>query len=453
MAVKTEDINLDLIRRAIKENQKDFLLEIVNELYPADIAEYMDDLTLDEAKYLYTLLEKEEAADVLMELEEDVRERFLESFSTQEIAREFIDNLDSDDAADLIAELPDDRREEVLLHIEDRQQAQNIADLLVYPSNSAGGLMAKEFIKVNVNWHVVTCIREMRKQAEEVEEVYHVYVVNDDDVLLGLLSLKSLLIASPRAKISDLYIRDVVSVKAMQKGEEVASIMNKYDLVVLPVVDELGRLIGRITIDDVVDFIKEEAEKDYQMMSGMTQNIESGDKIWEITQGRLFWLVVALFGGIVGSRVISNYEDQISVYPEMAFFMPLIAAMGGNVGVQSSALIVKGLANHTITTGGILPKLWKEVSVGIINGLVCSGILLLYSFLFAPSLALSMTVSVALMTVILFASIFGTFVPLALDRLKIDPALATGPFITTSNDIIGLFIYFMIGRMMYGIFM
>ncbi len=453
MTLKTEDISLDLIRRAIKENQKDFLLEIVNELYPADIAEFMDDLTLDEAKYLYTLLDKEEAADVLMELEEDVRERFLESFSTQEIAREFIDNLDSDDAADLIAELPDERREEVLLHIEDRQQAQNIADLLVYPSNSAGGLMAKEFIKVNVNWYVVTCVREMRKQAEEVEEVYHVYVVNDDDVLVGLLSLKSLLIASPRAKVSELYIRDVVSIKAKQKGEEVASIMNKYDLVVLPVVDELGRLIGRITIDDVVDFIKEEAEKDYQMMSGMTQNIESGDKIWEITQGRLFWLVVALFGGIVGSRVISNYEDQISVYPEMAFFMPLIAAMGGNVGVQSSALIVKGLANNTITTGSILPKLWKEVSVGIINGLVCSGILLFYSFFFAPSLALSMTVSVALMTVILFASIFGTFVPLALDKLKIDPALATGPFITTSNDIVGLFIYFMIGRMMYGIFM
>ena len=312
--------------------------------------------------------------------------------------------------------------------------------------------MAKEFIKVNVNWHVVTCIREMRKQAEEVQEVYSVYVVDDHDVLMGILSLKKLLIASPRDKVADLYDPDVVVVKAMQKGEEVASIMNKYDLVVLPVIDEMGRLIGRITIDDVVDFIKEEAEKDYQMMSGMTQNIESSDKIWEITQGRLFWLVVALFGGIIGSRVISNYEEQISINPEMAFFMPLIAAMGGNVGVQSSALIVKGLANNSLSDGSILPKLWKEVSVGIINGFVCSGILLIYSLMFAPSMALSMTVSTALMTVILFASVFGTFVPLALDKLKIDPALATGPFITTSNDIIGLFIYFLIGRMMYGFF-
>ncbi|MFW5706570.1 MAG: magnesium transporter [Bacteroidota bacterium] len=452
MTLNVKDINLDVIRNAIRDNQRDFLQEVVNELYPADIAEYIDDLNLEEAKYLYTLLEKEEAAAVLMELEEDVRERFLDSFSTQEIAREFINNLDSDDAADLIAELPDEKREEILSHIEDRRQAQDIADLLVYPANSAGGLMGKEYIKVNVNWHVVTCIREMRKQAEEVEEVYSVYVVDDDDVLLGLLSLKKLLIASPRAKVSELFSPDVVSVKALQKGEEVASIMNKYDLVVLPVVDELERLIGRITIDDIVDFIKEEAEKDYQMMSGMTQNIESGDKVWEITQGRLFWLIVALFGGIVGSRVISNYEEQISIYPEMAFFMPLIAAMGGNVGVQSSALIVKGLANNTITTGSIFPKLWKEVSVGFLNGFVCSGILLLYSSIFAPSLALSMTVSAALMSVILFASIFGTFVPLALDKFKIDPALATGPFITTSNDIIGLFIYFMIGRLMYGVF-
>jgi magnesium transporter len=453
MTLNVKEINLDLIRTAIKENQHELLKEIINELYPADIAEYMDDLSLDESRFLFNFLEKEEAADVLMELEDDVRERFLSSFSTQEIAREFIFNLDSDDAADLISELPDDRREEVLSHIEDRRQAQDIADLLEYPSNSAGGLMAKEFIKVNVNWHVVTCVREMRKQAEEVEEVYTVYVVDDTDVLLGLLSLKKLLIASPRAKVSELYNPDVMSIKALQKGEEVASIMNKYDLVVLPVVDEIGRLIGRITIDDVVDFIKEEAEKDYQMMSGMTQNIESDDKVWEITQGRLFWLVVALFGGIVGSRIISNYEDQISIYPEMAFFMPLIAAMGGNVGVQSSALIVKGLANHTITTRAIFPKLLKEVSVGLINGLVCSGLLLLYSYFFTPSLALSMTVSAALMSVIVFASIFGTFVPLALEKFKIDPALATGPFITTSNDIIGLFLYFMIGRFMYGVFM
>jgi magnesium transporter len=451
MITETKKEWVERIREAVEQQQRDYLETQMEELYPADIAEIIDELSLDEAKYLFTLIDKEEAAAVLMELEEDVRERLLSSFSTQEIAHEFIDNLDSDDAADLINELPDNMRSEILAHVEDRQQAQDIADLLIYPANTAGGLMGKELVKVNISWHVVTCIREMRRQAEEVENVYTVYVVDDSNVLMGLLSLEKLLIASPRGKIADLYTPDIISVKATQKGEEVAQIMNKYDLVVLPVIDELGRLIGRITIDDVVDFIREEAERDYQLMSGISQDIESSDKIWEITQGRLFWLVVALFGGIIGSRVIANYEDQISINPEMAFFMPLIAAMGGNVGVQSSALIVKGLANHSLT-GGIFSKLLKELSVGLINGLVCSAILLTYSFFFSPSLALSLTVSTALMTVILFASVFGTFVPLALNKLKIDPALATGPFITTSNDIIGLFIYFLIGRLMYGMF-
>lgn len=449
--MELKDINIDAIQEAIENQNTDYLKSILIEMYPADIAELLDEVNKDEARFIYGLLDKEEAAAVLMELEDDVRERFINSFSTTEIAHDLIDNLDSDDAADLINELPGNIRSDVLSQITDRQQAQDIADLLYYPSDTAGGLMAKELVKVNISWQVVTCIREMRSQAFEVEHVYAVYVVDDQNVLKGILSLTSLLIASPRDKIADLYEEDVISVKAHQQGEEVAQIMNKYDLVVLPVVDELGRLIGRITIDDVVDFIKDEADKDYQLMSGISHDIESSDKIWVITHGRLFWLIVALFGGIVGSRVISNYEDQISINPEMAFFMPLIAAMAGNVGVQSSALIVQALANNSLS-GSIINRLFKELTIGMINGLVCSILLLIYSLIFTPTLALSITVSVSLLTVILFASVFGSFVPLALHRFKIDPALATGPFITTANDIIGLFIYFMIGRMMYGLF-
>ncbi len=444
-------IDIERIRDAILAEEKDYLYQVINELYAADLAEVIDDLNHEEAKYFYKLLDRQEAAEVLMELEEDVRERLLASFSTQEIAQEFIDNLDSDDAADLIAELPDTRREEVMAQIEDRQQAQDIADLLIYHPTSAGGLMAKELVKVNSNWHVITCIREMRKQAEDLDNVYAVYVVNDLGILVGLLPLEKLLFASPRDLIEKWYISDVISVKASQKGEDVARVMNKYDLIALPVVDEIGRLVGRITIDDVVDFIKEEADRDYQLLSGVTEDLEHTDRIWQITRGRLFWLVVALFGGIFAASVVENYEGQISINPELAFFMPLILAMAGNVGVQSSALVVQGLANHSIT-GGILPKLMKELSVGLINGLVCSAILLTYSVLFLPKLSLALTVSVSLLTVIIFASVFGSLIPLVLNRVKIDPALATGPFITTSNDIIGLFIYFMIGKVMYGIF-
>jgi magnesium transporter len=447
----TYKMDLDRIKAAIKAKENNYLYEVINELYAADIAEVIDELNLEEAKYFYKLLEKEEAAEVLMELEDDVRERFLASFSTQEIAQEFIDSLESDDAADLIGELPDNRREEVMAQIEDRQQAQDIADLLVYPPNSAGGLMAKELVRVNSSWHVITCIREMRKQAEDLDNVYAVYVVDNHNILVGLLPLEKLLFASPRDLIEKWYNPDVISVKATQKGEDVALMMNKYDLIALPVIDEIGRLVGRITIDDVVDFIKEEADRDYQLLSGVTEDLEPTDKIWQITRGRLFWLVVALFGGIFASMVIEKYEGQISINPELAFFMPLILAMAGNVGVQSSALIVQGLANQSLS-GGILPKLIKELSIGLLNGLVCSAILLAYSLLFLPKLALALTVSVALLSVIIFASVFGSFVPLVLNKFKIDPALATGPFITTSNDIIGLFIYFLIGRLMYGIF-
>jgi magnesium transporter len=444
---------LSTLSDAIERQDQHYVRQMLDELYPADIAEIIEDLDLDEAKYVFTLLDGEEAADVLMELEEDVRVDFLENISSKDIARRYVDNLDSDDAADLISELPLSVRSEVLSHIEDEEQAANIADLLNYPEDTAGGLMAKELVKVNMDWSVTACMRSIRKQAEEMEHFYVVYVVNDRNILQGIVSLKDIMLAPAKAKVLEIIDGDIHSVNANMEAEEVANIMQKYDLVVVPVVDDLGRLLGRITIDDVVDVIKDEADKDYQLMSGISENIETTDSLWILSRARLPWLLVALFGGIIGSRVISIYEPQIKIYPEMAFFMPLIAAMGGNVGVQSSALVVQGLANNSLSRSGILPKLLKELSLGLLNGIICSALLLAYNIVFDHSIALSVTVSVALLTVIAFAAIFGTFVPLALDRFKIDPALATGPFITTSNDIVGLFIYFMIGRMMYGIFL
>ena len=443
---------LSTLSDAIERQDKHYVRQMLDELYAADIAEILEELDFEEAKYVFTLLDGEEAADVLMELEEDVREDFLENISSKDIAQRYVDNLDSDDAADLISELPLSVRSEVLSHIEDEEQAANIADLLNYPEDTAGGLMAKELVKVNINWTVTTCMRSIRKQAEEVEHFYVVYVVNDRNILQGIVSLKDIMLAPSKARVEDIYDSDIHTVNATMDAEEVGSVMKKYDLVVVPVVDDLGRLLGRITFDDIVDVIKEEADKDYQLMSGISESIETTDNLWILSRARLPWLLVALLGGIVGSRVISIYEPQIQIYPEMAFFMPLIAAMGGNVGVQSSALVVQGLANNSLSRDGIFPKLLKEFMVGLLNGLICSALLLSYNVLFDHSMALSITVSVALMTVISFAAIFGTFVPLALDRFKIDPALATGPFITTSNDIVGLFIYFMIGRMMYGIF-
>lgn len=426
--------------------------EMVKDLHPADIAEIYDELNIDQAKFIQVMLDGEKAADVIIELEEEDRERFLEALPSEVIAKQLIDKMDSDDAADLISELSEQKQEEVISHIEDLEQAGDIVDLLNYDEDTAGGLMAKELITVNENWNIMTCLKEMRKQAENIDEVYYVYVVDDNNVLKGTLSLKRLLLTQTNRKISNIINTDVISVKTDTPSEEVANIMDKYDLVALPVVDALNRLVGRITIDDVVDVIREEAERDYQLMSGITQDVESTDSAWVLTRARIPWLFIGLFGGIIGALVIGNYETDLGIYPQMAFFIPLIAAMGGNVGVQSSSIIVQALANNSMGFESIGRKLFKELGVAAINGVILSAVIFAYNFFFSDSFALTITVSTSLFSVIIFASMFGTFVPMFLDRLKVDPALATGPFITTVNDIMGLFIYLMIGRAFFALF-
>ena len=441
---------LELLKEDIERLDSDSVAAKVGELHPVDIAEILDEVNLKEAQFIFNLLDDELGSEVLVELDEDVRERFLASLTDEEIA-EYVDQLDTDDAADLIGELPEDRQEDVLAQVDDDEQASDIAQLLAYDEDSAGGIMAKELIKVNVNWPIVNCVREMRKQAEDVDQVFTVYVVDDNDVLLGIVSLKKMLLSSTRALIKDIYKEGIRSVEAHTKAEDVAKLMEKYDLVVVPVVDEEHRLLGRITVDDVMDVVREETSKDYQMMSGISENIETTDNVLVMSRARLPWLLVAMFGGIAGAMVIGNYEEELQLNPQMAFFIPLVVAMGGNVGIQSSALIVQGLANDTLSKDGMVKRILKELIVGLINGLACTAVLMAYSFLFSYPLALSLTIGASLLAVILFAAAFGTFMPLTLNRMKIDPALATGPFITTSNDIIGLLFYFMIGRLMYGI--
>jgi len=443
---------LDELRERIENKDESGAYKMIEDLHPADIAEIYDELNIEEARFIHIMLDGEKAADVLIELEEDDRRRFLEVLPGDVIAKQFIDKLDSDDAADVLGELSEDKREEVLSSVENMKQAGDIADLLSYDENSAGGLMAKELITVNENWNITTCLKELRKQAEDIEAIYYVYVVDDDRKLKGTLSLKKLLLSPSTASIKDILNTDVISVKTDTDSEEVANIMDKYDLVALPVVDSLGRLVGRITIDDVVDVIREEAGRDYQMVSGITEKVEASDNAFELTRARIPWLFIGLLGGIFGAIVIGFYENDLHIYPEMAFFIPLIAAMGGNVGVQSSSIIVQSLAYDSLGVESIGRKLLKELGVASINGVILSSVIFLYNFFFTDSFALTVTVSTALFAVIIFASIFGTFIPLLMNKFKIDPALATGPFITTVNDIMGLFIYLMIGRVFYGIF-
>ncbi len=443
---------LDEILEAIKIRDDDASLLMLESLHPADIAEIYDELSIEEATYLYMLLDPEKASDVLVELEENDREKFLNSLPSEVIASQFIDHMDSDDAADVIGDLDEEKKQEVLLHIDDVEQAGDIVDLLGYHEDTAGGLMAKELIRVNENWGVATCIREMRKQAEDLDEIYYIYVVNNENLLIGILSLKALLLASASTKVGDIYSDDIRSVQTDASSEAVAQIMEKYDLIVLPVTDSIGRLVGRITIDDVVDVIREEAERDYQLASGITADVETTDSPARLSRARLPWLIIGLLGGIIVAALIGRFENDIQINPEMAFFIPLIAAMAGNVGIQSSAIIVQGIASNSLGLESTAKKLSKELLVALLNGLILSGLLFLYNFFISDNLALTFTVSTSLFVVIIFAAVFGTLIPLLLNRVKIDPALATGPFITTMNDIMGLFIYFMMGRILYGIF-
>jgi magnesium transporter len=444
-SIEINSAYIEQITSLIEANNSAKLSLVIADLHIADIAEIIKDLSIDNAHFLFNLIEEEKSAPVLVELEDDTRKEILSDLTAKEIAEGVIDNLESDDAADVIGKLSENKKEEVLALIEDIERASDISDLLTYPEDTAGGLMAKELIKVNENWTTIQCLKEMRKQAEELKEVYTIYVVDDSDKLLGILSLRKLLLIEKSTAIKDVIFTDIISVKATEDDEHVANIMNKYDLIALPVVDDLNRLIGRITIDDVMDVVKEEAEKDYQMASGISEDVESSDTTWELTRARLPWLIIGMIGGLLGAKVIGIFDLSGENF-ELAFFIPLIAAMGGNVGVQSAAIVVQGLANDSLKMENIFQKLVKELGVGLLNGIICSIIILGAAFSLGYSLALSFTVSISLFAVIVFAAVFGTFIPLTLEKYNIDPALATGPFITTVNDVLGLFIYFMIGQ-------
>ena len=432
----------------IEQKNNNAIVENLKDLHPADIAEILDDLSFSQAVYVFKLLDEDISSDIIVELEEDVRERILAELSPKQIASELIDDLETDDAADILGELSEEKKQEVISELEDVEHAKDIVELLRYEEDTAGGLMAKELVRVNENWTVLTCVREMRRQAEEVEKVHSVYVVDDDERLLGTLSLKSLLTTSTKTPVKEIYRKDVNSVEVNQKDEEVALIMQKYDLFVIPVVDEIGRLVGRITIDDIVDVIVEEAEKDYQMASGISIDVESSYSVWQLIKARLPWLMIGLFGGLTSGNIIDSFGSVVQQHIVLAMFIPLIAAMGGNIGVQSSAIIVQGLANNSIKEGGILKRILKEVGLSLSIGTLLSFVIFAFVYWKGESIMLSVVISISLMIVITLAAIIGTVVPLLLDKYKIDPAIATGPFITTTNDIIGVFIYFSIAQVL-----
>ncbi|MBR6749294.1 MAG: magnesium transporter [Bacteroidaceae bacterium] len=428
-------------RSIIDSKDKEKAIELLNDLHPADIAELYQELDLDEAEFVYLLLDADKAADVLLELDEDERRKMLEHLPVDVIAKQFIDHMETDDAVDVMRDLDEDVQEEILSHIDDVEQAGDIVDLLKYDEDTAGGIMGTEMVIVNENWSMAECVREMRLQAETMDEIYYVYVVDDDERLKGIFPLKKMITNPCVSKIKQVMEQDPVAVKTDTSIEEVAQIIEKYDIVAVPVVDSIGRLVGRITVDDVMDEVREQSERDYQLASGISQDIETTDTVFDQTKARLPWLLIGIGGGIASATILGGFEGSLGAHPELALFIPLIGGTGGNVGIQSSAIVVQGLANGTLDIKNAWHQVLKESGVATINATIISLIVLFYNFFFLDNNAITAAVSLSLLAVVLFASIFGTIVPLTLEKLKIDPALATGPFITITSDIIGVLIY------------
>ena len=443
----TDDL-VEQVEVLVEEQDDKALKALLNDFHYADIAEILDELNLDDAVYVIKLLDSETTSDILIEMDEDNREKVLRNLSAKEIAEE-IEELDTDDAADILSELSDELQAEVILNIEDKEHRDEITELLAYDEDVAGGLMAKELVKVYETWTVAGCLRRIRGQAKEVTRVHSIYVVDKQNKLIGRLSLKDLIVAKSDQKISDIYISNVDFVHVDEDAEEVAKVMAKYDLEAIPVVDGNQILLGRITIDDIVDVIREEADKDYQMAAGISQDVEADDSILQLTRARLPWLVLGLFGGLGSVFIMKGYENIMETVPSLFFYTPLIAAMAGNVGVQSSAIIVQGIANDNVK-GSLIGRLLKEVSLSLINGFALALLVVLFGFLIGQNTTESLAIAISMMSVIVVAALVGTFVPIILDKRGIDPAIATGPFITTSNDILGIYLFFVLSGLIIG---
>ena len=441
---------LNKIADLISAKKNTPLKKIVKDIHFADMAEIINELNEQQGIYLIKLFDSEKTSEILTELDEDVREKILKALSVKEIADE-IEELDSDDAADILGELSDERKEEVISEISDDNLADDLKELLSYEEDSAGGLMAKELVQANENWSVTKCLKEIKRQGENVTRVHSIYVVDDKQKLIGRLSLKDWITSSAKNLIKDIYIPKVDSVNVYDDGEEVAKIMSKYDLEAIPVIDNKKQLVGRITIDDIVDFIKEEAEEDYLLAAGVQGDVEADDSIIELTKARLPWLFLGLIGGLGSVFILEGFEEVMShpSYKTLFFFTPLIAAMAGNVGVQSSAIIVQGLAND-IVKGSLVNRLLKELGLSLINGIILGILTILFGFATKLPIELSITISLSMLCVIVVAALIGTSIPILLDKKGIDPAIATGPFITTSNDIFGIFLFFYIAKIILG---
>ncbi len=433
------------IKELIEKKDSVLLQEAVSKLHPADIAEICLELTTEQARFLYRQIDNETAADALIEMDEDLRNELLEELPSEAIAKRFVNYMDTDDAVEIIRDMDEEKQEEVLSNLQDIELAGDIVDLLQYDEDTAGGLMSTEMVVVNGNWSMPECLKEMRQQAEELDDIYYIYVVDDDERLCGLFPLKKMITSPSVSKVKHVMDTQIISVDVDTPIDEVTMLIEKYNLVAIPVVDKINRLVGQITVDDIMDEVREQTEHDQQLTAGLTQDVETGDSVFLQTKARLPWLIIGMLGGICSSMLLNCFTSTLGSHPEMALFIPLLAGMGGNVGTQSSAIAVQGLANNSLNSSHMFRHILKEMVVAIINATILSLMVYVYNFfVYGPTDIVSLAVPLSLFVVVLFASSFGTLIPMVLERININPAVATGPFIQIINDLSGMTFYMII---------
>lgn len=445
---------IDTLKELISNKDSVLLQESLSKLHPADIAEICSELDIEEARFLYRQLDNEKAADALTEMDEDLRKELLEELPSEAIAKRYVNYMDADDAVEIIRDMDEEQKEEVLAHITDIEQAGDIVDLLQYDKDTAGGLMSTEMVVVNENWSMPECLKEMRRQAEDLDDIYYIYVVDDDERLRGLFPLKKMVTSPSVSKVKHVMSTDVVSVDVDTPIEEIAPLIEKYNLVAIPVVDKINRLVGQITVDDVMDEVREQTEHDQRDAAGLTQDVESDDSVFFQTRARLPWLIIGMLGGIGSSMLLDCFSTTLGAHPEMALFIPLLAGMGGNVGVQSSAIAVQGLANNSLNPNHIFRHILKELAVALVNAAILSVIMYIYNMLVhGQADIVTFAVPLSLFVVVMFASAFGALIPLVLERMNINPAVATGPFIQIINDLSGMTFYMLISMLISQLFL
>ncbi|MFT7363183.1 MAG: magnesium transporter, partial [Algoriphagus sp.] len=442
---------LESLQVAIEAEDFEFIRESFDGVNMADVAALLEELSFDESLYVIRSIETQQSADILIELEDDTLAKVLKEMQASEKAT-YIEMMDSDDGADILNLFAERDREDIISYFQDKVKSDQILELLRYDEDTAGGIMAKEYIRANKNWNVVQTINEIRRQAENVDKIFSIYVVNNRQILLGRVSLKKIVLAVEGTKIEDIYEDEVISVPTYMDQEEVAEIMRKYDLESVPVVNSKNKLVGRITVDDILDIIMEEAEEDIQAMTGISDTVDEYDSVFKLSKARLPWLLIGIVGGLLGAGFIGFFEEGLSKVTALAFFIPLITATGGNVGIQSSSLVVQSLANKSIFDDSLSRRFIKVFLVAILNGIILATFVFgAVVFFYRSDVAFALVVSIALFSVVLLASFMGTITPIVLDKIGINPALASGPFITTANDLLGLAVYFLVAMSLLNI--